>query len=75
MIQVSLILTFDLLTLKSTGINYRQWQTKTPIVVSLSLIGFMLLSGQEFNVPGHCDLVLWPTDPLINRDCFSVIAN
>ena len=27
-----------------------------PIMVSLSLIGFKLLSGQEFYAQGHCDL-------------------
>jgi len=31
--------------------------------VSLSLIGFKLLSGQEICVQGHCDLDLWLSDP------------
>ena len=26
----------------------------------------MLLSGQGFQSPGHCDLDLWPADPNIN---------
>jgi len=37
-------------------------------MVSLSLIGFKLLSRQGFYVPGHGDLDLLPTDPKINSD-------
>jgi len=37
--------------------------TKTPIMVSLSLTGFMSWSEQGFYAQGHCDLDLWHTDP------------
>jgi len=33
-----------------------------PIMVSLNLIGFKLLSRQGLYAPGHCDLDLQPTD-------------
>jgi len=39
---------------KSTRIIYRPWPTKTPIMGSLSSIGFKLFSGQGFYV--HRDL-------------------
>ena len=57
MLQVTVTLTFKLLTPKSIGIIYCSGLTtsKTPIMVSLSLIGFKLLNGQEFYAPGHCD--------------------
>jgi len=45
---------------------YRPWSTKAPIMVSISLIGFKLLSGQRFNGPGHCDLDLLNTDQTRN---------
>jgi len=45
---------------KWTGIIYGPWPTKAPIMVSLSLLGFKLLSLQGFYVPGHCDIDLWP---------------
>jgi len=48
MFQVNVTFTFDLLTPKSIVIIYRPWPTKTPIMASLSLIGFKLLSGQDF---------------------------
>jgi len=44
-------------------------------MVSLSLLGFKLLSGQGFNVPCHCDLDLLPTDRKINGDHLWVMAN
>jgi len=42
----------------SIGIIYQPWLTKTPIMVSLSLIGYKLLSGQGLYAPVHCDLDL-----------------
>jgi len=56
MLQVTVNLTFDLLTTNSIGIIYGPWLTKTPIKVSLRLIGFKLLSGQGFYASVHCDL-------------------
>jgi len=38
MLQVTVTLTFDILTPKSIGIIYVSWPTKTPIMMSLSLI-------------------------------------
>ena len=55
MLQNTVTLTFGLLILKSKGIIYGPWPTKTPIMVSLSLIGLKLLSGQGFYAPEHCD--------------------
>jgi len=46
----------------------RSRPTKTPNMVSLSLIGFKLMRGREFFAPCHCDLDLWPTNPKINID-------
>jgi len=56
MLQVTVTLTYDLLTLKSKEIIYRQWPFKTPIMVSLSLKGFNLLSGPGVYASRHCDL-------------------
>jgi len=55
-----MILTFNLLTPKSIEIINGTWLTKTPIIVSLSLIGFKLLSRQGFYVQGqgHSDIDL-----------------
>jgi len=44
-------------------------------MVSLSLTGYKLLSGQGFDATGHCDLDLSPFDPKINRDHLWVMAN
>jgi len=52
MLQVNVTLTFKLQIPKSIGIIYGSWPTKTPLMVSLILIGFMLLSGQGFYAPG-----------------------
>jgi len=56
--QVTVTLTFDILTQKSIGIICQPWLTKALFMVSLSWRGFMLLSGQWFYAPGHCDLDL-----------------
>jgi len=53
MLQVTL--TIDILTPKSIGIIYRSFPTKSPITVSLILIGFMLLGGHGFYALGHRD--------------------
>jgi len=45
-----------------------------PIMMSLSLIGFKILSGEGFYVQGHCDLALWLTDPQINREHLFAMA-
>ena len=58
MLQVTVTLTFNLLNPKSLGIIYEAWLTKTPIIVSLSLKDFKLLSGQGFYAPDQCDLDL-----------------
>jgi len=55
----------------SIGIIYLPWPTKG----SPSLIGFMLLSRQGFYAPGHRDLDLSHTDPKINMDHLTAIAN
>ena len=57
----------------SIGIIYGSLPTKTLIMVYLSLIGFMLLSGQGFYAPAYLDLR--PTDSKINRDHLSAMAN
>jgi len=67
-------LTIDLLTQKSIGIIYGSWTTKTLFMVSLSLIGFNLLSRQGFYVQDNCDLDFRPTDPKINRVHLWVMA-
>jgi len=56
MLQVTVTLTFDLLTPKPIGIIYQSCLTKKPIIMSQSLIGFKLLSRQGFYAQGHCDL-------------------
>ena len=75
MLQVSVILIVDLLTPKSIGIISRSWPTKTQIIMSLSLIGFQLVSRQGFYALGQCDLDLWTTDPNINRDNLWALAS
>jgi len=66
-IDITVNLTSDLLTLKSIGIIYGPWPTKSLIMVSLSLIGFKLISEQGFYASGHCDLDDLPTNPNINH--------
>jgi len=58
MLQVTVTLTFDLLTPESIRIINGSWPTKTLIMVALSLMGFKLLSGQRSFAQGHCDLDL-----------------
>ena len=53
--QVTVTLTFDILTQKSIGIICQPWLTKAPFMVSLSWRGFKLLSEQGFYAPDHCD--------------------
>jgi len=53
--QVTVTLTFDILTQKSIGIICQPWLTKAPFMVSLSWRGFKLLNGQGFYAPDHCD--------------------
>ena len=74
MLLVTETLTIDLLTPKSIGIIYGSWTTKTLFMVSLSLIGFNLLSRQGFYVQDNCDLDFRPTDPKTNRDHLWVMA-
>ena len=75
MLQVTVTLTFDLLTPNSVGIIFGQWPSKTPIMVSLSLKRFKLLSKQRFYAQAHCDLDLRPTEPKINRDNIWVMTS
>ena len=49
---------------KSSVIICRPCPTKTPLMVSLSLICFKLLSEQWFSAQGGCDFNLWPTDKI-----------
>jgi len=56
--MLKVAVTFDLLTPKSIEIIYGSWPTKTLIMVSLSLIGFVLFSGQGLYAPDHHDLDL-----------------
>jgi len=79
MLQITVTLTVDLLTHQSIGIIYGPWPTKTPIMVSLSLIGFKLLSERGFMSPITVTLTFdlltptstgnicwsWPTKTLI----------
>ena len=41
---------------------------KTLSMVSLSLLYFNVLGGQECYALGHCEIERWPTDPNINRN-------
>ena len=75
MFLVTMTLTFDVLTPKLIGIINGSWLTMTLYMVFLSLIGFKLLSGQEFYAPGHCDLDFLPTDLNIDRDHLWVMSN
>jgi len=63
--KVTVTLTFNRQTSISIGIFYGSWPTKTPIMVSLNLVRFNVMSGQWLYAPGHCDLDLdvWPTNP------------
>ena len=38
-------------------------------------IVFKIISGNHFNIQGHCDLDLWPSDPKINRGHLLVMTN
>jgi len=58
MFKVTVTLTFDLLAPKSIGIMIGSLSIITLIGVSLSLIGFKLLSRQGFFVQDHCDFDL-----------------
>jgi len=55
-------------------ITYVKLLLRMSIMVSLSLLGFKLLSGQGFYVEGHCDIDFWHFDPKINRDHLWVMA-
>ena len=63
MLQVTLTLTFDLLTLKSIGIIYWPWSSMIPRKVYLSEISLKLMSGQDFanarQTDGSCVPFLW----------------
>ena len=61
MLQVTVSLTFDLVTQTSIGIIYGSWQNKTPTMVFLSLIGFKLLSGHR---DGHANKAATICSPL-----------
>jgi len=55
MLQVTVTLTFDLLTPKSKGINYGTWSSMIPRKVYLSKISLKLMSGHDFVNPGPTD--------------------
>jgi len=58
MFQVNVTFTVNLPTLKSIGVIYGSWPTKTTIMVSLSLISFKLSSRQGFYAPDNFDFDL-----------------
>jgi len=66
-LQVTVTLTFDLLTPKSKGVFYL---IRAITVWSLKVLDqrvLELLSGNGFHSSGRCDLYLWSTDPKISR--------
>ena len=67
-------LTFDLLTPISIGVFYL---IRAITLWSLKALGqkvLELLSGNEFQSSGNCDLDLWPTDPNIKRVFYLIRA-
>jgi len=73
MLQITMTLTFGILTQTSIGIICRPWPSKTPIMVFLSLIGFKLFSGQGFYASDYRDLYI--SYPKIDREQLWVMAN
>ena len=60
-------LTFDLLTQKSIGHVYSIIPNRWWILMMLGLMDLKLLSRNNFQRSGRCDLDLWPTDLKNNR--------
>jgi hypothetical protein len=74
-VQVTVTLTFNLMTSKSIGVIY--WSFPMPIFILLTVgqVIFKLSLRQKFHVHGHCDLDLWRDDLKMNRGHLLVIPN
>jgi len=66
-LQVTVTLTFDLLTPKSLGFFNSIRAITIWSLKALAQRVLELLSGNGFHSLSHCDLDLWPTDPKISR--------
>ena len=73
--QVTVTLTFDLVTWKSIGVICQSWPMSLWSFMIPGLSVLELSSGNHFTASGHCDLDLWPSDLKINRGHLPVMTN
>ena len=60
LLQVTVTLTFDLVTWKSIGVICRSWPMSLWSFVIPGVSVLELSSGNHFPISSHCDLDLWP---------------